>query len=331
MSEAATQALPPSITTAQSSPIGTTTSCGLGGSRPERRRTTSNSFTGPRAGGDGAGRGTPGSAESPPSPERRQKPRKPPRRPRAARRSPHPSARRRAAAEGPPEPQPTSERRAREARSRYTARGAAPRSTPYRPDPGPQPVRVLARVPGAEAAPLLLGRPQVVVVGGPLQPDLAPDVPCDKAHPRVQLRVVGGLPRLDPRPPRQQGAPNLQARLLPCLAPGAGLEVLAGLEDTTRVLPQTLGRLPAPHEERPRLGPPRVGDHHAGPQDGVGDGVGVAGGGRGGPVRWGLAELSHGVDHTPDVLRRPPARQLQPLVDGDPPVVEVLVGDPHLL
>src|SRR5918997_5591833 len=245
MSEAATQLLSPRRKTAQSSPMGTRTSGGAGGRKPGRRRIASNSLTALGGRRGGAGRGTSGSGETARARGRRPRARRRSRRRRGARRSPRAYDRRRWGERPRPRPKPTTTPRPPAAprlrpspgRSsdgppvRPLCAGPRSRSSGHAPDLGPQPVRVPGRVPGPQGPPLILRRPQVVVVGRVFQPDLPTGVPGQKTDPGVQLGVVRGLPGLDPSPPREQGTFYLQPRLLASLAAGAPPQDPTRLED----------------------------------------------------------------------------------------------------
>src|SRR5215207_409048 len=337
MSEAATQIRSPRRSTAQSSPMGTSTSGGAGGSVPEIRRMISNSFI-PR-GATFAGRRGDGSARLPPHRERARRPRtRPPPPPRAPPRA-QPSARSLAAGTvraGSSNrvsqrllPRPL--RGPRDATGRWRVSPAVP-DRPSRlqlPHCDPQGVKIPLRVPGRHTPPLLLGSPRVGVVGGTLGPHLVTRVAGHEAYTGVEFGVLGAPPGLDPGEPGYLGL-RVEARLFECLAAGAGGEVLARLEHPTRVLPEPDRWLAAPEEERPRLIPFEVHEDCARAQVRVDHALVTAGLRHRGLWEEFLGEGAQGTGDAPDVLRAPPARLFEPLFEGHPPVAEVLVREVHL-
>src|ERR671916_3165975 len=166
------------------------------------------------------------------------------------------------------------------------------------------------------------------VVRGGLWTYLSPRVACQKTDPGVELRILRSPPGLDPGKPGGLGL-GVEARLLEGLAPGAGDEILARLQHAAGVLPEPYRRLAAPQEERPRLVSIEVDQDRASPQVRVDHAAFPRGLRRRGRGERLLGEEAKGGGDAPDVLGAPPAGKGEPLLEGHPPVAEVLVGEMH--
>src|SRR5215204_6247372 len=132
-------------------------------------------------------------------------------------------------------------------------------STPHLPYGLPQNVRFFVGVPGVQAAPLLLGRPDVGVVGEAFETDLGARMPGQEADASVEFGVMRRTPGLDPGPPDGLWL-GIETDLFEGLASGASRKVLAGLEHTARALPEPRRRLEAPQKQCPGFVAPQV--HH---------------------------------------------------------------------
>src|SRR5215218_5143703 len=183
-------------------------------------------------------------------------------------------------------------------------------STPHLPYGFPQNVRFFVGVPGVQAVPLLLGRPDVGVV-------------------RVAFGVMRRTPGLDPGPPDDLRL-GIETSLFKSLALGASSKVLTGLEHTARVLPEPRRRLEASQKQCPGFVAPQV--HHDSPSTEVGaDDAGARRIRRRRSGERSTGESPHGACNLQNVLLAPPARESEPFIEGGPPVLEVLVGEPNLV
>src|SRR5215204_4450013 len=111
-------------------------------------------------------------------------------------------------------------------------------STPHLPYGLPQNVRFFVGVPGVQAAPLLLGRPDVGVVREAFETDLGTHMPGQEADASVEFGVMRRTPGLDPGPPDDLRL-GIETGLFVDLADSASLEARTRGEASRGRLPST--------------------------------------------------------------------------------------------